>query len=146
MRISRSEEKSVVSLSHRIPSKKIAETALTAVIEQRGLDALGLDLSSYSGFTDYFVIASGTSQRHVQGMCDKVKQALLALGEQPLAVSGYENSEWILLDYGDVVVHLFYEPMRDFYQLEELWRDAERIQLPEELEIQAKRLRTGIVR
>ncbi len=117
---------------------------LRTLVEQRGLDVRGLDLRSVSDIADCFVMASGTSQRHVQGLADKVKLTLEALGEKPQRMTGYENGEWILIDCGDLIVHLFYEPVRQYYEFDALWSAALPVQMDEELELRARKSRTGM--
>ena len=85
-----------------------------------------LDVSGLLVITDLFVIASGTSRRHVLTLADEVEERLGILGRRPLRREGLEHASWVLLDYGDVVVHLFDEPTRRYYDLERLWVDAPR--------------------
>ena len=117
---------------------------MRATIEQKAHDTVGLQLTGLTDIADYFVIASGTSDTHVRGIADRVQRDLKEVGERPLTVSGYDRSEWILLDYGDFVVHVFYEPTRQFYNLDGLWKEASRLPLSDELKLQADRLRTGM--
>jgi ribosome-associated protein len=85
-----------------------------------------LDVSGLLVITDVFVIASGTSRRHVLTLADEVEERLRHLGRRPLRREGVEHATWLLLDYGDVVVHVFDEPTRRYYDLERLWSDAPR--------------------
>ena len=85
-----------------------------------------LDVSALLVITDMFVIASGTSHRHVLTLADGVEERLAKLERKPLRREGLEHASWVLLDYGDVVVHLFDEPTRRYYDLERLWADAPR--------------------
>lgn len=85
-----------------------------------------LDVSALLVITDVFVIASGTSRRHVLTLADEVEARLTGLGRKPLRREGLEDATWVLLDYGDVVVHVFDEPTRRYYDLERLWVDAPR--------------------
>ncbi len=85
-----------------------------------------LDVSGLLVITDVFVIASGTSRRHVLTLADEVEERLKHLDRRPLRREGLEHATWVLLDYGDVVVHLFDEPTRRYYDLERLWSDAPR--------------------
>jgi len=77
--------------------------------------------------TDYFVITNGTNPRQVQAVCDGIVLAMKELKAPCLGVEGYEEARWVLLDYGDVVVHVFDRPTREFYDLEHLWADAKRV-------------------
>ena len=124
-------------------SKDVALKALEAAVELRSLDPVALYISPYSSVGDYFVISSGTSQRHVQGVADNIRESLAKEGATLLRSTGYETGDWIILDYGDVVVHIFYEPSRHYYKLDELWSDAPCIELQGRLADEAKKLRTG---
>jgi ribosome-associated protein len=83
-----------------------------------------LHLGAVTSFTDYFLICSGTSERQVQAIADAVQQTMKDEGVRPLQVEGYKNGRWVLMDYGDFVVHIFDEVTRSFYGLERLWSDA----------------------
>ena len=83
-------------------------------------------MSSLLVITDVFVIASGTSRRHILTLAEVVEERLKGLGRRPLRTEGLEDATWVLLDYGDLVVHLFDEPTRRYYDLERLWSDAPR--------------------
>jgi len=84
-----------------------------------------------SGFTDYFVICSGANPRQVQAIADDVDQKLSAAGVQPKHIEGYNQADWVLMDYIDFVVHIFSESARKFYDLERLWKSATRLQTPD---------------
>lgn len=86
-----------------------------------------LDVSGLSSFADYFLICSGKSSRQVQGIVERVEMSLRREGIRPLGVEGRKEGHWVLMDYGDVIIHVFYEPVRHFYDLESLWSEAERI-------------------
>jgi len=83
-----------------------------------------LDLRGVTTFTDYFVICGGNNPRQIQAISDEITLELKKRGELPLSVEGYDNAEWVLLDYGDYIVHIFAEKARAYYDLERLWRDA----------------------
>ena len=105
--------------------------ALHAAGEKKAHDLVVLDLREVASFTDYFVIASGTNVRQVQAVADEVQEQLRKrLGVKPARVEGYNSAEWVLLDYGDFIFHVFEEKSRRFYDLERLWRDAARVPLP----------------
>ena len=105
--------------------------ALHAAGEKKAHDLVVLDLREVASFTDYFVIASGTNVRQVQAVADAVQEQLRKqLGVKPARVEGYNSAEWVLLDYGDFIFHVFEEKSRRFYDLERLWRDAARVPLP----------------
>ncbi len=88
-----------------------------------------LDVRACTSFTDYFVICSGANSRQIQAIADEIAQKLKKQGEYPTSVEGYENAEWVLVDYGDFVVHIFSEKARTYYDLERLWRDAKTIKI-----------------
>jgi ribosome-associated protein len=87
-----------------------------------------LDVRKISDFTDYMVIATGTSNRHVQSSADKVVETLRGHGVRPVGIEGKKLGDWVLIDFGDVVVHLMREQTRDFYNLEKLWSDAKHVE------------------
>jgi ribosome-associated protein len=107
--------------------------AVHAAGERKALDTVVLDLRDVASFTDFFVIASGTNVRQVQAIADAVEEHLRKnLRVRPARVEGYNSAEWVLLDYGDFIFHVFEAKARRFYDLERLWRDAARVELPEE--------------
>ena len=93
----------------------------------KGTDIQVLSLSGLTDMTDFFVIASGTSDTHVRSMADHVVRSLREEGERVTHAEGVEQGRWALLDYTDVVIHVFHPTLRNFYQLERLWSDAERV-------------------
>ena len=93
-----------------------------------------LDVRKISDFTDYMVIATGTSNRHVQSSADKVMETLRDHGVRRVGIEGKRLGDWVLIDFGDVVVHIMREQTRDFYNLEKLWSDAKRIEAGENRE------------
>jgi ribosome-associated protein len=108
-------------------------TALRAASDKKGLELIVLDLRAIASFTDYFLIASGTNVRQVQAIADEIVEQLKKQGTRAARVEGYTTAEWVLVDYGDFVVHVFEDKARKFYDLERLWRDATRVALPPEL-------------
>jgi ribosome-associated protein len=121
-----------------VPSKTedaARERALTAARvagETRGTDLVVLDLRGLTPVFDYFVIATGTSRRQIHAMADEIEVVLKReFGDTKLGGEGYEQGRWIVLDYGDVVVHLLDAEAREFWDLEGLWSDAARVPLPE---------------
>ena len=103
--------------------------ALAACESKKAFDftLLKLDAAS-SGFTDYFLVCSGTNPRQIQAICDEVEHQLERSGMRPAHIEGYRQAEWVLLDYVDFVVHIFSERARRYYDLERLWRSAERLE------------------
>ena len=109
-------------------------TSLHAAADKKATGLLVLDLRAVASFTDFFVIAGGTNVRQVQAVADEVVERVRKEHKsKPARVEGYNTGEWVLLDYGDFIVHVFEEKARRFYDLERLWRDAARVALPEEL-------------
>ena len=103
--------------------------AVNAASEKKALNVVVLDLREIASFTDYFVITSGTNERQVQAISDEVYETLKKAGSTAARVEGYKTAEWILLDYGDFIVHVFEEKSRKFYDLERLWRESKRVAL-----------------
>src|ERR1700749_2194613 len=112
----RSESKHSVALAVAAAQSKKAEN----------ITILALDKSS-SGFTDYFVICTGSNPRQLQAISDEVDQRLSSIGQEPAHVEGYNQAEWVLMDYVDFVVHIFSENARKFYDLERLWKSAKHL-------------------
>jgi ribosome-associated protein len=112
----------------RLPAH--VERAIGAAEDKKAEGLVVLDLRKAAGFTDYFVICSGTNARQVRAIADAVMEALDDDGARPAHVEGYDRSEWILLDYFDIVVHVFAPETREFYALERLWGSAERVVPP----------------
>src|SRR5512138_145860 len=107
--------------------------ALKAASEKKAIDLVVLDLREIASFTDFFVITSGANERQVQAISDEVYETLKKTGSPAARVEGYKTAEWILLDYGDFVVHVFEQKSRSFYDLERLWRESTRVALPADL-------------
>ena len=108
--------------------------ALHAAGEKKAIDLTVLDLRGVATFTDFFIIATGANKRQMQAIADEVVEHLKKHGTPAARVEGYQTAEWILVDYGDFIVHVFDEKARRFYDLERLWRDAKRLDVsPEQL-------------
>jgi len=95
-----------------------------AALDKKALGLVILKVKEISSFTDYFIICSGSSDRQVKAISDSVESVLKKSGVLPLGIEGARTGQWVLMDYGDVVVHVFYEPVREFYDIERLWSDA----------------------
>src|SRR6185369_7134513 len=118
--------------------------ALAACQEKKAEDVTVLELEKGSGgFTDYFVVCSGTNPRQIQAICDEVEDRLRRTGLRPAHVEGYNQAEWVLLDYVDFVVHIFSEKARKYYDLERLWKSARRME-PAELVAEPKQRRAPV--
>ncbi len=105
-------------------SNREVRLVVEALADRKAVDIVVLDLRGLCAATDYFVIASGTSDAHVRGMADHLVAALAPRGVAPHHVEGLAQGRWVLLDYVDFVVHVFHPELREFYQLERLWSDA----------------------
>ena len=110
---------------------KIAYEVTKALDEKKGIDIKLLKIDHVSSLADYFLICTGTSNTHVKTLCDYAEYALENMGETMLSREGHRGNAWELLDYGTIVVHVFTEEARKFYDLERLWADAEQIDLAE---------------
>lgn len=114
---------------------KIVKTAKSpawihaALMDAKANEVVVLDVRKISDFTDYMIVATGTSNRHVQSTSDKVVDALRARDVRTVGVEGKQTGDWVLIDFGDVVVHIMRAEVRDFYNLEKLWSDAKRVTL-----------------
>jgi ribosome-associated protein len=109
-------------------ARRLAEV----VLDRKAEDVVALDVRAITSFADTFVLATGTSDRHVRSVADAVVEAAKAAGEKPLGVEGYDDGRWVLIDLGDVVVHLFRREVREYYDLDRLWADAPRIDVDPE--------------
>ena len=98
--------------------------AVAALLDKKAEKLVVLNLGGLTAMSDYFVLASATSNRQAQALAEAVEEAMKADGRRPLSVEGYHKATWILLDYGDAVFHIFHEEARRFYGLERLWGDA----------------------
>jgi len=101
--------------------------------EQKAIDLVVLELIGTTALADYFLVCSGTSERHTQAMADHIEKSLKQSGVLPLGVEGRTGGKWILMDYGDVIIHVFQETEREFYDLEALWSDCPRIPVSDDL-------------
>jgi ribosome-associated protein len=123
--------------------KKQVDAAIQACLEKKAEELSILEMEKGSGaFTDYFVLCSGTNPRQVQAISDEVEMRLKAAGVRPNNIEGYNQAEWILLDYVDFVVHVFSEKARKFYDLERLWKSAKRLE-PGDLKAAARARKTA---
>lgn len=107
--------------------------AVRCAADKKAMNMVALDLRDIASFTEYFVIASGANQRQVQAIADEITERLKKqLNARVVRTEGYNAAEWVLLDYGDFIFHIFDKEAREFYDLERLWRDAKRVDLPQE--------------
>jgi len=110
-----------------MPAEEKAARAGAALVDRRAVDPALLDMHELTLITDYFLVCHGTSNVHIRGLAEAVKEALAKESVHPYGVEGYREARWVLLDYGDVIVHIFAEEERAFYDLERLWSDAPRV-------------------
>ena len=110
-------------------SRTMARLACDALEYKKALDVKVIGLEKISTLADYFIIASGANRNQVQAMADNVDEMLGRAGHQPKQVEGYQSANWILMDYGDIVIHIFDEENRLFYDLERIWRDGQSVEL-----------------
>lgn len=107
----------------------VVRIAANAAGDKKATDLVLLDLRQIASFTEFFLICTGASTRQVQAISNAIEDTLRKDGKRPLHIEGYSSAEWILLDYGDFIVHIFSPASRRFYDLERLWRDAPRVEI-----------------
>ena len=100
-------------------------------LEKKARDLVVLGVRELTSIADYFIICSGSSDRQVQSIAQGIEENLSETGHSPLSVEGANRGHWVLMDFSDVIVHIFYEPVREFYDLDGLWGHAPRVELPE---------------
>jgi len=106
---------------------------VNASLKRKARNLIILNVKEFSSFADYFIILSGTSDRQVQSIAASIQQNLKECGVTPLGVEGENLGKWVLMDYEDVIIHVFYEPIREFYDLERLWPEAPRMEVGDEV-------------
>lgn len=112
-------------------SKEMTKLAIAALEDKKANDVRVIDIAGVSVIADYFVIASGSNTNQVQAMADSVREALGRAGHEPRQVEGYGSANWILMDYNDIIVHIFSDESRTFYDLERIWRDGKEVSVGE---------------
>lgn len=105
-------------------AKDLALLCVNAALERKAKDVVLLKVRELSSFADYFIICSGTSDRQVRSIADHIEERLKKEGVLPLGIEGRQGGQWILMDYGEVIFHVFYEATREFYDIERLWAEA----------------------
>jgi len=108
-----------------------ARLCLDIIEERKAIDPILMEVSRLTSFTDYFLVASGASTRQVQAMSQHMARRLRDQGFKTFGIEGEQEGHWVLMDYGDVVIHIFYQPVREFYDLEGLWTEAPRVEIDE---------------
>lgn len=112
-------------------SKEMAKTAYNAIDDKKGENIKIIDISGVSVIADYFIIASGSNRNQVQAIADNVQEELFKAGKECKQIEGYQTANWILMDYGDIIIHVFSTEDRLFYDLERIWRDGRSIEATE---------------
>lgn len=120
----------------KLPGKKLSAKQMALCLARAALDMNALEIailkvSKLVYYADYLVIAGARSTKQAQSIAENVQRAVVGSGEKVFGVEGERDGNWILVDSGDVIVHVFYQPVREFYDLEKLWGDAQRLELPE---------------
>jgi ribosome-associated protein len=123
------------------PIRELALAAAGAALDKKASDVVLLEVAELTSLADFFVLASGRSDTQVRAIAEAVEEALRKLDRRPLAVEGLRHGQWVLLDYGDFVVHVFYAPVRSFYDLERLWARAPRTEISDAGEKRARAAR-----
>jgi len=103
--------------------------AVRTIVAQKGIEPVLLEVTAFCSFADCFIICSGGSRRHVLALAQHVEEALTQVGVKPLGVEGLEEGQWVLMDYNVMVIHIFMQPRREFYNLEDLWSEAPKTQI-----------------
>lgn len=112
-------------------AKEMTKLAIQALEDKKADDIKVIDISDISTIADYFIIASGKNRSQIQAMCDNVDETLGRAGVSMKQTEGYKNANWVLMDYGDIIVHIFDTENRLFYDLERIWRDGKEIDISE---------------
>ncbi|MCB1022108.1 MAG: ribosome silencing factor [Bryobacterales bacterium] len=112
------------------------QIAVEAARSKKAEDIVVLDIGKVSSFTEFFVICTGTNTRQTQAIADAVQEQMRAAGWRPMGVEGEQRGEWVLVDYGDLLIHVFTPDKRAFYDLERLWSKAPRVPIPEEAPVE----------
>ena len=111
------------------PLEPSIDPYVKAVLGMKALNVVVLDVHGLASFADTFIVCSGRSHRQVSAIAEFIQKDLKAKGIKPLGIEGLREGHWVLMDYGDVLIHVFYEPVRIFYDLEGLWSDAKRVEI-----------------
>jgi ribosome-associated protein len=123
----------VLLVKESIDGKERLLLCINASIKRKAKNLTILNVKEVSSFADYFIICSGTSDRQVQSIAASIRENLKEYGIIPLGIEGESLGKWVLMDYEDVIIHVFYEPIREFYDIERLWPDAPRMEVGDEL-------------
>lgn len=124
-----------------VEARQKALLCVRFALEKKAYDLVLMEVGQLTSLADYFLICTGRSDTQVQAITQSVEENLGRYGVRPLSIEGCTRGHWVVVDYGDVVVHVFFEPLREFYDLERLWARAPRVSLPEPYSSQARELR-----
>jgi len=124
-------------------TKKRVILCVNAALEKKAKNIIILNMQKVTSFADYSIVCSGTSDRQVQSIAQAIEENMKKNGFLPLGIEGERTAQWILMDYADIIVHVFYEPVRDFYDMERLWSDAPRMEIDNDAD-RITRLRKGM--
>lgn len=116
-----------------INGKERVLLCVNASLQRKAKDLIILNVKEYSSIADYFIICSGTSDRQVQAIAASIQENLKEYGILPLGIEGERLGKWVLMDYADVIIHIFYEPIREFYDIERLWSDVPCMEVGDDL-------------
>ena len=120
-------EKNMIPENGKDRSAELARIAISALEDKKAEDVRVIDIGDVSVLADYFFIANGNNRTQVQAMADEVEQRLGRAGAEPKQIEGYQTGNWVLLDFGDVIIHIFDAQNRLFYDLERIWKDGRQI-------------------
>ena len=126
---------------NHVDSRDKALLCVKFALEKKAYDLVLIEVGQLTSLADFFLVCTGRSDTQVQAIAQGLEDNLGRVGVRPLSMEGYPRGQWVVLDYGDVVVHVFYEPVREFYDLDRLWTRAPRVELPEPYGAQARDLR-----
>jgi len=126
-------------------SKEKFGCCIHAALDKKGEDLVILKVAEFSSFTDYFLICHGQSSRQVKGIARHIKEKAGEAGFEPLGMEGYAEGSWVLMDYDDIIIHIFHRSIREFYDIERLWSDAPRIEIDEENPLKVSLEKSGLV-
>lgn len=124
-------------------TKKRVILCVNAALEKKAKNIIILNMQKVTSFADYSIVCSGTSDRQVQSIAQAIEENMKKSGFLPLGIEGERTARWILMDYADIIVHVFYEPVRDFYDMERLWPDAPKMEIDHDAD-RITRLRKGM--
>jgi ribosome-associated protein len=123
----------VLLIKESIDGKERLLLCINASLKRKAKNLTILNVKELSSFADYFIVCSGTSDRQVQSIAASIRENLKEYGVIPLGIEGERLGKWVLMDYEDVIIHVFYEPIREFYDIERLWPDAPRMEVGDEV-------------